>query len=141
MPLCDKCPVCGKDLSSRWHRAVWTIRTTEEDGEKFVCANLRVTCLDGQRLTVWVKGTAEFFHMDKFAKKYLDMVLQPYQHDLIYDMLAGREIKVLTSQEQWSRHRKWWTRNAVKEAIESGLKVAVATSDGVVDGKEWLKNE
>lgn len=143
MPLCDKCSVCGKDLSSRWHRAVWTIRTTEEDGKEFVRANLRVTCLDGQRLTVWVEGTVKFFYMDRFAQKYLNATLQPYQQDLIYDMLAGREIeiKVLAGRESWSRHRRWWVRNAVKEAVESGLKVAVLTTDGVVDGKEWLKNE
>jgi len=143
MPLCDKCPVCKRDLNSRWHRAEWTVRTVEEDGKEFVRANLRVTCLDGQYLGVWVEGIVKFFHMNKFAQKYFNTTLQPYQEDLIYDMLAGKEIEInlLPGRESWSRHRRWWVRNAVKEAVEFGLKVAVLTTDGVVDGKEWLKNE
>lgn len=143
MPLCDQCPICKKNLSSRWHRAEWTIRTIEEDGKEIVRANLRVTCLDGQHLGVWVEGTVKFFHMNKFAQKYFNVTLQPYQQDLIYDMLAGKEIEInlLLGRESWSRHRRWWVRNAVKEAVESGLKVAVLTTEGVVDGKEWLKNE
>jgi len=34
-----------------------------------------------------------------------------------------------------------YTYTLTKHERESGLKVAVLTTDGVVDGKEWLKNE
>lgn len=140
MPLCNTCPACGKDLNSRWHTAEWTVRTLECEGQPPIDrVNLRVTCNDGQRFSVWVTGGIQFFHMNKFAEKYLNTTLQPYQEDIVYRLLEDEEIEIHTSIKQWSRHKRWWVKHIIKDAVDHGLKVAVLTPDGVVNGKEWLK--
>lgn len=140
MTLCNTCPVCGKDLNSRWHTAEWTVRTLECVGQPPIDRiNLRVTCNGGQRLGVWVTGDIQFFYMNKFAEKYLSVVLKPYQEKLIYDILEGRDIEIMVPHRYWSSHKKWWVRHTIEDAISHNLKVAVATPDGVIDGKEWLK--
>ena len=140
MARCSSCPVCGKDLNSRWHTAEWTVDTIVCEGQPNIDrVNLRATCNSGERLGIWVTGDIQFFCMNTFAKKYLNIALKPYQEDMVYRILEGREIEIHTPIEQWSRHKRWWVRHTIKDAISRGLKVGVATPEGVVDGKEWLE--
>ena len=69
MGLVDVCPICGNDLSSRYHDAHWTGRTVPTASEthrgimveQVQRVNLRITCRNGRRVSVIVEGKQEIF--------------------------------------------------------------------------------